>query len=42
MSPAEWHAYIRSAPTFAESQDRMAEALAAGVNFEALLAEQAR
>lgn len=31
-----WHAYIRSAPSFVESQDRMDEAVSAGVDFVAL------
>ncbi len=38
MTVADWHAYIRSAPTFAESQDRMQEAVAAGIDFAVLLA----
>ena len=41
-APADWHAYIRSAPTFADSQDRMQEAVAAGVDFAALTATQGR
>ena len=40
-NPAEWHAYIRSARNFADAQDRMGEAVAAGVDFAALLALQA-
>lgn len=40
-TPADWHAYIRSAPTYADSQDRMQEAVAAGVDFAALIAAQA-
>lgn len=34
----QWHAYIQSAPNFATAQDRMEEAVNAGVNFKALLA----
>lgn len=41
MTPAEWHAYIHSAPDFSTSQDRMEEAVAAGVDFADLLAVQA-
>lgn len=37
---AEWHAYITSAPSFAVAQDRMEEAVRAGVDFAALLSEQ--
>ena len=36
---AEWHAYIRSAPNFAEAQTRIEQAVAAGVDFAELNAE---
>ncbi|MGE0363741.1 MAG: hypothetical protein AB7R67_23730 [Vicinamibacterales bacterium] len=35
-TPAEWHAHIRAGRTFADAQDRMDEAFAAGVDFKAL------
>jgi len=35
-NPADWHAYIRSAPNFAVAQTRMEDALRAGVDFFAL------
>jgi hypothetical protein len=41
MTVAQWDAYIRSAPNFAVAQGRMEEAVAAGVDFTALLKEQA-
>jgi hypothetical protein len=37
MSTAEWNAYIASAPSFAVAQERMEEAVRAGVDFAALL-----
>lgn len=37
MTLVEWDAYIASASTFADAQDRMGEAIAAGVDFAALL-----
>ena len=40
QSPAEWDAAIATAPSFAEAQDLMEAALAAGVDFAALLAAQ--
>lgn len=39
-TPAEWDAYIGSAPSFADAQDRMEEAVASGVDFAAMLAAQ--
>jgi hypothetical protein len=42
MTIAEWDAYIASAPNFATAQNRMEEAVAAGVDFSALLDEQAK
>ena len=37
--PAEWHAYISAAPSFARAQERMEEAAAAGVDFARMLRE---
>ena len=37
---AEWHAYIRAAVSFAAAQDRMEEALSAGVDFATMLCAQ--
>jgi hypothetical protein len=42
MTATDWDAYIAAAPNFAAAQDRMEEALAAGVDFTALLAAQAK
>lgn len=39
-NPLEWHLYIRSARNFATAQDRMEQAVAAGVDFAAMLALQ--
>ena len=38
MGTTDWHAYIRSARSYAEAQDRIGEAVMAGVNFSDLLA----
>lgn len=35
-TPAEWHAYIKSAPNFAVAAVRIERAVAAGVDFAAL------
>lgn len=35
--PAEWHRWIRAAPTFVAAQDRMEDAVAAGVDLTAML-----
>ena len=35
-SPAAWHAYVTAAPTFAIAQERIEEALRAGVDFAAM------
>jgi hypothetical protein len=37
-TPAEWHAYIRAAATFADATARMEEAQAAGVDFREMIA----
>jgi hypothetical protein len=34
--PAAWHGYIRSAPSFADAQTRIEEAVAASVDFAAM------
>jgi hypothetical protein len=41
-TPEEWHAYVRAARTFVIAQDRMEEAVRAGVDFAALNALAAR
>lgn len=38
--PREWDLYIEDAATFVQAQDRMGEALGAGVDFEAVLRVQ--
>jgi len=42
VSPADWDAYIASAPSFVDAQTRMEQAVAAGVDFAALVALQAQ
>lgn len=39
-NPQDWHLYISSAPNFARAQERMEEAVEAGVDFAALRAVQ--
>jgi len=41
-TPAAWDSYIGAATTFALAQDRMAEALAAGVSLADLLTVQSQ
>lgn len=41
MTAREWDEYIAAAGTFAAAQERMEEAVAAGVDFAELLAVQA-
>ena len=39
-TPAEWHAYVRSAPNLAAAMERLEEAVVAGVDADAMLREQ--
>lgn len=41
MSTAQWDAYISSAPSFAVAQDRMQEAVSAGIDLDDLAKLQA-
>lgn len=42
MTVAEWDSYIAAAPNFTVAQDRMEQAVEAGVDFAALLAAQVK